>query len=172
VLQGEKVRLRALTREDMETFWRFSNDFEVELLGGGDPPRPQTLEEQKAWFDEKLSKQKEDAVFAIEVEGKTIGSCGLWRFDWTHRLCWMGIAIGERDYWGRGYGREAVRLLLDYAFRLRNLRKVCLTTSSNNERAIRCYLACGFVEEGRLRAQLWSDGRYVDEVYMGIFREE
>src|SRR5689334_2927513 len=172
MLKGEKVTLRALTRDDMETQWRFSNDVEVELAGGGDPPRPQTLDEWKAWFDEHVGKEDKNHVsFAIEADGKMIGYCGLWRFDWTHRICWLGISIGDRDYWGRGYGREAVRLLLDYAFRLKNIRKVCLTTSSN-ERAIRCYLACGFVEEGRMRAQLWSDGRYVDEVYMGAFREE
>ncbi|HLV78687.1 MAG TPA: GNAT family protein, partial [Chthonomonadaceae bacterium] len=73
---------------------------------------------------------------------------------------------------GRGYGRDAIRVLLDYAFRLRNFRKVWLMTCSTNERAIRCYRACGFVEEGRKRAHLWSDGQYVDEVHMGILRDE
>ncbi|HEY7357566.1 MAG TPA: GNAT family protein, partial [Ktedonobacterales bacterium] len=67
---------------------------------------------------------------------------------------------------------EAVRLLLDYAFRLRNLHKVWLRVVSTNERAIRAYRACGFVEEGRLREQTWGDGRYVDDVYMGILRTE
>src|SRR5258706_12156228 len=137
VLQGEKVMLRAMTRDDMEVMHRFANDVEVELLGGGDPPRPQTLEERKTWFEEHVAKEKKDEVhFAIEADGKYIGNCGLWRFDWTHRTCWLGIAIGDQEYWGRGYGRDAVRLLLDYAFRLRNIRKVCLTTSGANARAI------------------------------------
>lgn len=167
------MTLRALTRDDMETVWRFGNDVEVELLGGGSPPRPQTLPEFQEWFEEHVVKAKgKEVQFAMEADGKMIGWCGLWRFDWTHRTCWLGISIGERDYWSHGYGRETIGLLLDYAFRLRNIRKVCLTTSSNNERAIRCYRACGFVEEGRLRAQLWCDGRYVDEVYMGVIHEE
>ena len=63
-------------------------------------------------------------------------------------------------------------LLLDYAFRLRNLRKVWLSTNSDNERAIRAYLACGFVEEGRLRQHVWSNGQYLDEVRMGVLRDE
>jgi RimJ/RimL family protein N-acetyltransferase len=173
VLQGEKVTLRPLRREDAEIMCRFCNDVEVELAGGGDPPMPHTLEGWQAWYDEHIVKNEKDhASFAIEADGKCIGLCGLWRFDTTSRTCELGITIGERNYWGRGYGRDAVRLLLDYAFRLRNLRKVCLTTSSTNVRAQRCYLACGFVEEGRLRAQNWTDGQYVDQVHMGILSEE
>jgi RimJ/RimL family protein N-acetyltransferase len=65
-----------------------------------------------------------------------------------------------------------VRVLLDYAFRLINVHRVWLTVNGNNERAIRCYRACGFVEEGRLREHIWSNGQYVDRVYMGILRSE
>ena len=84
----------------------------------------------------------------------------------------MGITIGDKDFWGRGYGRAAVRLLLRYAFMLRNLRRVWREVHAENERAVRAYKACGFVEEGRLREQAWLDGRYVDMVYMGVLREE
>jgi RimJ/RimL family protein N-acetyltransferase len=62
--------------------------------------------------------------------------------------------------------------LLEYAFRLRNVQKVWLTVNSDNERALRSYERCGFVEEGRLRKQVWNNGRYIDLVYMGVLREE
>ncbi len=62
--------------------------------------------------------------------------------------------------------------MLDYAFRLRNMRRVFLTVNDNNERAIRAYRACGFVEEGRLREHVWSNGAYIDLVYMGVLRAE
>jgi len=173
MLQGPRVILRALTKADMPTLLRYGLDVEVELLCGGDPPRPATIEGWEKWYDEHLAKDtKETANFGIEADGKLIGTCGLWRFDTTAHTCVLGIGIGDRDYWGRAYGREAVGLLLDYAFRLRNFRKVWLTTSSNNERAIRCYRACGFLEEGRLRQHLWVDGEYVDEVHMGILKDE
>jgi RimJ/RimL family protein N-acetyltransferase len=172
MLKGDRVTLRALRRDDVEQMRQSANDVELELLGG-DPPRPQSVEVIQAWYDEKIAKDNKDSVnFAIEADGKYIGFCGLWRFDLTAQTCELGIGIGDRDYWGRGYGREAIGLLLDYAFRLRNQRRVWLTTSSDNERALRCYRACGFVEEGRLRAHLWSGGRYVDQVIMGILREE
>ncbi len=65
-----------------------------------------------------------------------------------------------------------MRVLLDYAFRLRNAHKVWLSVNGTNERAVRAYRACGFVEEGRLRQHVWGDGQYLDLVYMGILREE
>jgi GNAT superfamily N-acetyltransferase len=73
-------------------------------------------------------------------------------------LATLGIMIGDRAYWGRGYGRDAVRVLLSYAFHYLGARRIVLTTHARNERALRCYRACGFVEEGRPRAPP-EDGR-------------
>jgi len=110
--------------------------------------------------------------FVIEGEGKGMGSCALFHPDTTGQTCELGIGIGDRDYWARGCGRESIRLLLEYAFRYLNYRKVWLRVHATNERAIRAYRACGFVEEGRQRAQVWSNGAYDDLVLMGILREE
>jgi RimJ/RimL family protein N-acetyltransferase len=90
----------------------------------------------------------------------------------VNRTCELGIEIGNKDYWGKGYGREVIRLLLIYAFEHQNLNRVSLHTHSENERALRCYSACGFVEEGRFRQKLWLDGHYVDGVAMAILRNE
>ena len=84
----------------------------------------------------------------------------------------LGIMIGDRNYWGRGYGRDAVKLLLHYGVHYLNGRRIELTTHAKNERAIRCYLACGFVEEGRPRKVVWIEGEYTDLVNMSILREE
>jgi RimJ/RimL family protein N-acetyltransferase len=173
MLQGKRVILRGATREDLTRQWIFNNDVEVELAGGGDPPMPQSLERLQAEFDGEAAKGGRDgASFAIEVDGLYIGGCALFHFDNTAQTCELGIGIGDKSYWGKGYGREAVQLLLDYAFRLRNMHKVWLTTHGANERAQRAYRACGFVEEGRLRDHVWHDGRYQDLVYMGILRRE
>ena len=84
----------------------------------------------------------------------------------------LGIMIGDRAYWNKGYGREVVRLLLDYAFHYLGARRIALTTHASNERAIRCYTACGFVEEGRPRKAVWIEGEYIDLVNMSILRDE
>lgn len=171
MLKGERVLLRAKTRADLPQQLAMDNDVALALLSDDRPPLPVSMERLEAEFEQQM-KEPNVAWFAIEADGKFIGRCGLHAFDATHRTCTLGITIGDREYQARGYGREAIGLLLDYAFRLRNVQKVWLTTSSNNERAIRCYRACGFVEEGRLRRHEWSGGEYIDLVYMGILREE
>ena len=175
MLTGEKVVLRAIERDDLTRLHAFNNDVDVELAGGGDPPMPQALARLQAEFDaEVASGGRDGAKFAIATrdDGTLIGGCGLFDFDEMARTCQLGIGIGDKAYWGRGYGRDAVCVLLDYAFRLRNVRKVWLRVWGNNERAIRAYRACGFVEEGRLRAHVWSNGAYHDLVYMGVLRDE
>ncbi len=173
MLRGKRIVLRAVEREDLPRLCAFNNDLEVELAGGGDPPYPQSLARLQAEYDANVAKGGRDGGwFAIEVDGRFIGQCAMHGFNDSAYHCELGIGIGVKEYWGKGYGREAVTLLLDWAFRYRNLRRVWLTTISSNERALRCYRACGFVEEGRLRQHAWDAGKYVDLVYMGILREE
>ncbi len=173
MLTGRKVRLRSVSRDDLERLCQFNNDVEVEVAGGGDPPLPQSLARLQAEYDAEAAKGGRDSThFAIEAEGKFIGQCALFNFNHEASTCELGITIGDKAYWGRGYGRDTIQVLLDYAFRLRSFRRVFLSVNGNNERAIRAYRACGFVEEGRLRAHVWSNGAYVDFVYMGVMREE
>ena len=173
MLTGHKVRLRAITRDDLERLCQFNNDVEVELAGGGDPPTPQSVARLHAEYDGQVSTGGRDGTsFAIEADGVCIGQCALFQFDAVAQSCALGITIGDKGYWGRGYGSDAIRLLLDYAFRLRNIRRIYLTVNSTNERAIGAYRRCGFVEEGRLRQHVWSAGQYIDLVNMGILRDE
>ncbi len=173
MLQGEKIILRAMTREDLPLLCQYNNDVEVELAGGGDPPMPQSLERLQAEFDSQAgSGGRNGSSFAIEADGKLIGQCALFHFDDVAHTAEIGITIGDKAYWGKGYGSDAVSVLLDYAFRLRNLHKVYLTVNGNNPRAMRAYQKCGFVEEARWRNHVWSNGEYIDLVGMGILREE
>jgi len=173
MLKGERVTLRATTREDLISLVRFENDLGFVLAGGGDPPEPVPLERLQKDFDKEASDPSADKVeFAMEADGSCIGRCGLYNIDRTVRHAELGIGIGDKEYWGHGYGREAVGLLLDYAFRLRNFRRVWLEVHADNERGIRAYRSCNFVEEGRMREHVWLAGRYVDNVIMGVLREE
>jgi RimJ/RimL family protein N-acetyltransferase len=173
LLKGLRITLRSLEREDLPTLWVFNNDLEVELAGGGDPHIPQSLVRLQARYEESLRHGECDgSYFAIESDGKLIGIRNLFHFDETAQTCELGIIIGDKAYWGRGYGREAVSLLLQYAFQYRNQHKVWLRVNATNERAMRAYRACGFLEEGRQRSQVWSDGRHIDLVLMGVLREE
>jgi len=173
MLQGDKVILRGIRREDLPLLWQFHNDLELELAGGGDPPMPQSLTRLEADFDREAANGGRDgASFAIEADGILIGRCVLRNFDHTNQTCELGIGIGNASYRDRGYGGDALRVLLDYAFRLRNVRKVWLVVNADNPRAMRLYTARGFVEEGRFRQHVWSNGRYIDLVQMGLLRDE
>ena len=172
MLRGEKVTLRPVERDDLKTLHAFRNDLEVHVLADDDPWLPRPFESFEKFFEKRLEPTEPEAWFAIVVDGRMVGDCGLWDFDVTARHCNLGISIGERDSWGKGYGREAVRLLVDYAFKHHNLIKVCLTTTADNERAIRAYEAAGFQREGLLRRQVWADGRYQDLVAMGVLRDD
>ena len=173
MLIGEYVRLRSITRQDLPRLCEFNNDLVVELAGGGDPPIPQSLERLQAEYDQDAAKGGRDGTrFAIEANGQFIGQCALFNTNHTAQTCELGITIGDKAYWGQGYGRDALRLLLEYAFRYQNYRKVWLQVHAKNERAVRAYQSCGFVIEGRQREQVWNDGAYDDLLLMGVLRHD
>ncbi|MGI8649150.1 MAG: GNAT family N-acetyltransferase [Rubrobacter sp.] len=173
MLYGEKVLLRPITEFDLERLLEFANDVEITLAGGGDPPTPKDEEEIRETFlgaRDGLGAKKVD--FAIVADGECVGSCGLYEIHDSNRTCELGISIGDKGYWDKGYGTQAVDLLLDYAFRFRNFRRVWLEVHAANHRAIKCYARCGFTDEGRRRKHAWLAGEYVDLVMMGLLREE
>jgi len=169
MLSRDGLTLRAVEKTDLDALHRWENDLQFVLDGGGDPPMPFSREK----FEAQMSQPGAPSLdFAIVVEGRLIGRCGLFRSDRLGNTIMLGIGIGEKEEQGKGYGRIAVGLLLEMAFRYHNYRKVWLQVWSANERAIRCYAACGFVEEGRLREHVWGDGRYQELVSMGVLKSE
>lgn len=173
MLKGDKVILRPFKRDYLDKYWEYQNDVELLLLSSAEGVVPMEYERLVARFEDHLKSDRNHiAWFGIEVQGgKFIGQCLLHNFDYTAGTCELGVTIGDRDYFGQGYGRDVVSLLVKYAFRLRNMRKVWLTTNGTNLRAQRSFAKCGFVEEGRLRNHIWLDGRYDDLVYMAVHRD-
>lgn len=172
MLRGEKVTLRALEKSDMQRLHEFANDYELHLLADDEEFVPRSREQVEKMFEDLGKNPEEVGPFGIEADGLLIGTCGLHHFDKHSRVCSFGINISDRTYLGRGYGRDAVGVLLEYAFVHRNLHKVWLTVYADNERAIRSYKALGFVEEGLQKEQVWNQGRYKDWLYMGLLRTD
>ena len=163
-----------MRREFLEKYTEFRNDVELQLLSSEDPPMPIEYDRVVKNYEEHLTRPRNEFIwFAIEVQGgKFVGQCILHRFDYAARTCELGITIGDRDYQNRGYGKDAVRLLTRYAFRLLNMQKVWLTTNGTNLRAQKAFQASGYEEEARQRRHIWLDGKYDDLVYMAAFRED
>lgn len=172
MLRGEKVALRPVEREDLKRLHELWQDVELAMLAGGAwSPWPLAAEEKD--FDKHLE-DEDKSDFVIEADGKVIGDIGLHREDRNRRdgTASMGVSILDREYLGKGYGRDAIAVLLDWAFRIQNYRRIWLETLGRNERAIRCYRSLGFVEEGRLRQHAYSNGAYDDVICMGLLRDE
>ena len=172
MLRGKKVLLRAIERDDLPRLVEFANDLEVYAFSGYHAWRPQSEASREIDFDKKVEQQSDDALFAIEVDGVVIGDCGLTHVHNDHRHCMLGISIGNKDYWGKGYGEDVMTVLLDYAFDNLNMHRVHLGVFSTNPRARRLYTKLGFVDEGTDRESVFKDGRYIDNVRMSILDRE
>ncbi len=115
-------------------------------------------------------------MFVIEsIEGnggKPIGTTGLGNVSLKDHNAMFGIAIGEKDYWSRGYGTEACRLLVRYGFEQLNLHRINSGVISFNERSARMHRRVGFKEEGRQREGMFRNGQFHDLIYFGLLRSE
>jgi diamine N-acetyltransferase len=173
MLNGTHVRLRAIEREDLARLHElFDDDLELRGRSEDTPPRPVSLAELEQRFDERLEEADRSVMrFAIEVDDELIGECELHFIDHYRATCQLGVVLG-REYWGKGFGQDAVRALVGFAFRDLNMRKVGLEVLADDERAVGAYRSAGFVEEGRLREHSWFEGAYHDALVMGILREE
>ncbi len=169
VLEGQKVRLRPVREEDLPHFVRWLNDREVsQWLTMGKPP---SMDDERRWWEAEQVNPN-DVVWAIEtLDGRLLGDLAL-RPNPLGRWADLGIVIGAKGSWSRGYGADAIRTILRYAFGGMRLNRVSLTADELNARALRCYEKCGFVREGLMRQQRLVDGQFRNAVLMGILREE
>ncbi len=175
LLTGQLVRLAALNAEvDAEAFarWGVDTEFGRQLNISSRPPN---RARQIQLFLEKEQSEDPTAIsFSVRTlaDDRMIGFVVFDGINWQHGDSFVAIGIGDPAFRGKGYGTDAMRLLLRFGFMELNLRRIELDVFSYNERAIKSYLKAGFVEEGRQRGMLQRDGRRWDFVYMGILREE
>lgn len=170
---GGKLYLRPLLKSDItERYLSWLNDAEVTryIETGLFPVTEKDLEE----FYKKILVSKTDIMFAIidKKHDLHIGNIKLGGINWVHRFADVGIIIGDKAYRGRGYGEEALRLLLGYAFNRLNLNKVILGAYATNLAALKSFKKVGFTIEGRIKKLFCNDGKYVDHVLMGILHSE
>jgi RimJ/RimL family protein N-acetyltransferase len=176
LLHGELVRLTAEEPELVaQTFARWNRNTEYYRLLDMDPAQLPSMKKIKEWIEKDLEKdQPNEFFFHIRTlqEDRLIGFIGLFGVAWMHGDAWVGIGIGEQDCWGKGYGTDAMRVILRYAFTELNLHRVTLGVFEYNPRAIRSYEKAGFTVEGRERQRLYRDGEHADGFIMGVLREE
>ena len=173
VLAGEKVFLSHIFAEDAALLAQWFADLELTALLG-QQGRSFTLEQEQQWIATRANTVEHERTFAVVLRDseRLIGTCGLHNINLLHGTAELGIAIGDKTVWGKGYGREAVRLLIEYGFRYLNLYNVSLCVHSFNERAYRAYLAAGFREVGRLHGAVHFNGQRYDRILMEVTRND
>ena len=169
---GELVALGPLARDLLPFYQKWANDFEVSTTAGD--IYPATRDAAAAWYERKNASLQQGVTFTI-YEGATlrpIGFTELRHIDHHHGTAMFVILIGEKDCWGKGYGAETARLMLDYGFTALGLHNILLTVFAYNARGIRAYTRAGFREIGRRREARRVGSRAYDVIYMECLASE
>jgi len=172
-LDGDKLFLRPLEKKDINRkYLSWMNDRDVtkylELR-----VFPSTLEDLQRFYKDTRN-PKTDVLLAIvdKATNGHIGNIKLGHIDWINRYGELSIMLGDKKYWGKGYGYDACRLMIEYAFKNLNLNKVILCVYAQHTAAIKIYQKLGFKIEGRMTKIFNLNGKYVDSLWMGILKSE
>ncbi|MFW6071566.1 MAG: GNAT family N-acetyltransferase [Candidatus Bipolaricaulota bacterium] len=171
IIEGERIGFTELREEYVELYRDWINDLEVSQFISHFG-RVLTKEAENDWY--KSQAESDEPTFTIHhlPEDKPIGNCGLHNINRGNDHGEMGILLGEKEYWNRGLGTEAVRLITDFGFAAVGLHGISLSVKSFNNRARRVYEKVGYQIAGRVRDFYKIDGSYYDEIIMDILREE
>ncbi len=169
MLTGKLVRLRPIELTDVDRYYTWINDPEVAQYLEARSLYSRTQEGDYVQTA-TLQTRPPEVKLAIETlaDSRHIGSVNLHAFHTEDRRATLGIMIGEKDSWSRGFGTDTILTMMRYGFEELNLNRVDLTCDERNQRGIACYRKCGFVEEGRLRQHRFANGRYWDTLVMAV----
>jgi [ribosomal protein S5]-alanine N-acetyltransferase len=173
IMQSERITLREVRTSDVnDDYYRWMNDREVtQFLESRFFPN--SIEGLRKYVESKAFDR--DNIFLAIVtkeDDRHIGNIKLGPINWIHRTGDIGILIGEKDCWGKGYAAEAIGLIAEYAFRILNLKKVTASAYDINKGSIKAFVKAGFEIEGERKQQFFCNGKYVNMVLMGLVNSE
>ena len=171
MIAGEHVILRAFERADAERCYRWMND--PNIVRTLKSRYPIAFSTEVEWLESAMTDGETERHFAIErKDDRThIGNASLHDIDWVSRVAWFGLFIGEPTAWNRGFGSDAIRTLVRFAFDDMNLHKLRIHVFDYNDRAKHVLEALGFVVEGKLARDFYREGQYHDIVILSTFRD-
>jgi RimJ/RimL family protein N-acetyltransferase len=172
MIRGEKVYLTELDRANAETIRAWLNDPEVHryLFVGHIPI---TKEQEERYYDaQSVSSDSFNFEIHVAADDRYIGNVSLMDVSFVHRHGEIGLVVGDKEAWGKGYGGDAIATCLKFAFLTLGLHSVSIRSQEENRRALELYRRLGFVETGRERERVYSDGRFENQVVLDILEEE
>ncbi|GHV06649.1 N-acetyltransferase [Spirochaetia bacterium] len=164
-LVGEKCYLSPIDADDAEKFTEWLNDLDVTV--NLQLYQASINAENERSFLNKLAEGHHYSIIDKKTDG-LIGNCGFMDIDNLNQTAELGIFIGDKNYWGKGYGTEALSLLADYGFKCLNLHNIMLRVYSFNKRAIACYEKVGFKKIGIRREALYRNREVYDIIFMDL----
>ncbi|MGI8680585.1 MAG: GNAT family N-acetyltransferase [Mycobacteriales bacterium] len=174
MLRGELVALRPVRRDELPTLYAWRQDLDLTAWTDTEPWVALSYDEWSKRWDEPTSPKV--AFFGVQEgvadDGRLVGTCKLWGIDEYNRNAHIGIKLGAESDRGKGFGRDALALLVRYGFWYRGLHRLQLETFADNTAMRRCAERVGFTEEGRLRESGWAAGRFGDDVIYGLLATE
>jgi RimJ/RimL family protein N-acetyltransferase len=172
-LVGERVYLSPCSWDDFELYHQWAVDYEVTRLtsGGNFNPQKAASLPDRDYHESCMENPNQFTIVELATE-RAIGRCHFTSEDKVNRNAKIGITIGEKDKWGMGFGTDAMRLLLDFGFNVRNYHMIYLNVYEYNERGIACYEKCGFIKQGAWRDCTNIGGKWFDCYYMDILASE
>ena len=171
---GKHVMLREYRQDDFAHIRKWVNDRATTEYLSAIFWFPQTETDTSEFLNRVMRGSPNGAFFVIaDVKDQAyIGQMDIFEINWKIRLGKLGTVIGNEDMRGRGYGAEALWLLIDYAFGVLGLERLELDVYAENKRAIRCYEKAGFVHEGTRRHAAMVNGNYADVRMMSVIKED
>ncbi|MBS4536506.1 GNAT family N-acetyltransferase [Clostridium sp. D2Q-14] len=171
LFETNRIRLRKMTVDDIQIYNKWSNDENVII--NTYPNLDRYSLEDTGNFYKKITTSDNSKTFIIEEKDKktAIGITTLLDIDFFNRNAEFIIDICEKDYWGKGYATEVLKVMLDYTFKELNLHRIYLKVFSFNKRAIKLYEKFGFKHEGNMREALYRDGKWHDIIFMGLLQK-
>ncbi len=172
MIQGKKVRFRAIEEKDLEYMVEWINDPDISNLVVG-WTFPISMAEQREWFIKSLNDQNNQRWIVETFDGQPIGLTGLWEIDFHNRHALTALKIGSKNIWGKGYGADAIMALMTYAFFQVGLNRLWGEILPFNEGSYRAYVVkCGWKVEGILRQHIFRNGKFYDLIRVAILKDE
>lgn len=169
-IAGERLYLSPINPDDAEAYTKWLNDYAV---GGnlGNYTRLISLQNERPAL-ERMAAEGQNYAIVLNDADTLVGNISLMELDHVSRTASVGLFIGEAEHRGKGYGGEALRLILNYGFGMLNLHNIMLMAHADNAQGLACYKKAGFREFGRRREAKYKNGRYIDVVYMELLADQ
>lgn len=168
---GERIYLSPMSVDDAETYVKWMNSRDVSDRVHS-THKMINVEDEREWIKRILEKGSYDFAIILSETDELIGNCSINKISFIDGTATLGIFIGEEENRNKGYGSEALNLLLDYGFNILNLNNIDLGVISFNERAIKCYKKIGFKEYSRRHECYYLDGKYHDILHLEMLKKD